>query len=98
MALADNAIWGIDSFEDLWQLQIPLGEDELILRWKNDSIEALPILRNATMLHGVTEEPLPKRTFDRILKSVFSLSGYFGHATVHAIRRYLGKKVNGKWS
>ena len=50
------------------------------------------------MQHGVTEEPLPKRTFDRILKSVFNLSGYFGSATVHAIRRYLGKKVNGKWS
>lgn len=98
MALADNAIWGIDPFEDLWQLHIPPGEDELILRWKNDAIEALPILRNATMQHGVTEEPLPKRTFDRILKSVFTLSGYFGNATVHAIRRYLGKKVNGKWS
>lgn len=97
MALADNAIWGVDSFKDLWQLQIPQGEDELILRW-NDSVEALPILRNATMQHGVTEEPLPKRTFDRILKSVLNLSGYFGNTTIHAIRRYLGKKVNGKWS
>jgi len=97
LALADNAVWGIDSFEDLWQLQIPPGEDELILRW-NDSAEALPILRNATIQHGVTEEPLPKRTFDRILKSVLNVSGYFGNATVHAIRRYLGKKVNGKWS
>ncbi|KAL2036358.1 hypothetical protein N7G274_010925 [Stereocaulon virgatum] len=75
LALADNAFWGIDSFEDLWQLQIPPGEDELILRWKNDSTKALHILRNATMQHGVTEEPLPKRTFDRILKSVLNLSG-----------------------
>ena len=50
------------------------------------------------MQHGVTEEPLPKRTFDRILKSVLNLSGYFGNATVYTIRRYLGKKINSKRS
>ena len=48
------------------------------------------------MQQGITEEPLPKRTFNRILKSVLNLSGYFSNATVHAIRRYLGKKVNSK--
>ena len=32
LALADNAIWGIDTFDDLWQLQIPDGDDELPLR------------------------------------------------------------------
>ena len=47
------------------------------------------------MQQGVSEEPLSKKTFDRIIKSVLILSGYFGNATVHAIRRYLGKKVNG---
>jgi Protein of unknown function (DUF3435) len=97
LALADNAVWGIDSFEGLWQLQIPPGEDELILRW-NDPTEALFILCNAIMQHGVTVEPLPKRTFDRTLKSVCNLLGYFGNATVHAIRRFLGKKINGEWS
>lgn len=44
----------------------------------------------------MTEEPLPKRNLNRILKSVLNLSGYFGNATVYAIRRYLGKKVNGR--
>lgn len=97
LALADKAIFGVNSVEDLWQLQIPSGENELILRW-NDSVKGLPILRNATMQQGVSEEPLSKKTFDRIVKSVFKLSGYFGQATVHAIRRYLGKKVNGKLS
>jgi histone H3/H4 len=47
------------------------------------------------MLSGVTEEPLPKNTFDRIIKSVLNLSGYFGNATIHAIRRYLGKMLDG---
>jgi len=92
----DKAIWGITFFEDLWQLQIPDGDDELPLRWK-DSVMALPILRNATMQQDITDKPLPTRTFNRILKSVLNLSGYFGNATVHAIRRYLGKRVNGKW-
>jgi len=50
------------------------------------------------MQRGVTEEPLPKSTFDRIFKSMLKLSGYFGIAIVHAIRRYLLKKLNGKWS
>lgn len=96
LAVADNAIWGIDSLDDFWQLQIPDREDELLLRWQ-DSVFTLPILRNATMQQGVTEEPLLKRTFDRIVKSVLNLSGYFGNATVHAIRRYLAKKVQGGW-
>ncbi|KAL8706139.1 MAG: hypothetical protein Q9201_000774 [Fulgogasparrea decipioides] len=95
LALADNAIYGIESADDLWQLQIPLGDTELPLRW-NDSALALPILRNATMDKGVTEEPLPKSAFDRILKSVLNLSGYYRPVTVYAIRRYLAKKVNGK--
>lgn len=97
MALADKAIFGVNLVEDLWQLQIPSGENKLILRW-NDSLKGLPILRNATMQQGVSEEPLSKKTFDHIVKSVFKLLGYFGQATVHAIRRYLSKKVNGKLS
>ncbi|KAL9125013.1 MAG: hypothetical protein Q9217_005728 [Psora testacea] len=85
--------YGIDSLDDLWQLQIPPDEDELILRC-TDSAKHLSIVRNATMAKGVSDEPLPKATFDRIIKSVLNLSGYFGYATVHAIRRYLGEKVN----
>ena len=96
LACADNAIWGINSFNDFWQLKIPDGDDELPLWWK-DSVMALSILRNATMQQGVTDEPLLKRTFNCIIKSVLNLSGYFGNATVRAIRRCLGKKVNGKW-
>ena len=95
LAIADHAIWGVNTLDDLWQLRIPDGEDELLLRW-NDSVMDLPILRNATMRDGVTNEPLLKRTFDRIVKDVLNHSGFFGHATVHAIRRFVGKKINGK--
>jgi hypothetical protein len=95
MAFADKAFHGINSLDDLWQLQIPPDEDELILRCA-DSAKHLPIVRNAVLAKGVSTEPLPKATFDRIIKSVLNRSRYFGYATVHAIRRYLGKKVNGK--
>ena len=61
LALADRAIQGITSAEDLWELQIPDGEDELPLRWTDDA-EHLLILRNATMQAGVSEEPLSKAT------------------------------------
>ena len=94
MAVGDQALFGINSILDLWQLEIPAGENELILQW-TDNILSLPILRNATM-QGVSKDPLPKATFNRNLKSVLELSGNFGTATVHAIRCDLGGKVESK--
>ena len=63
------------SAADLWAMQIPEGEDELLLRWTDD-IQFLPIVRNATMQNGVTKEPLSKATFSKIVKSVLNLSGF----------------------
>lgn len=95
MALVDSALYGIESFEDLCRMSIPSGDDALPLRWK-DEILQVPIVRNATKAGGVTNTPLPKATFEKILKSVLNLSGYYGNTTVHAIRRSLGKKLDGK--
>lgn len=96
LALTDEAIHGIACAEDLWELRIPPGDDVLPLRWA-DGIDDLPIFRNATPDNGVTEEPLSKYMFDSIVKSVLKLSGFFGDVTIHAIRRYLGKRIDGKW-
>ena len=81
LAIADKAIYGVNSVEEFWELQIPSDQDELPLRW-NAEVENLPVLRNATMNHIVSEEPLPKNSFDKILKAILKLSGYFGHPTV----------------
>ncbi|KAI9773208.1 MAG: hypothetical protein M1839_002216 [Geoglossum umbratile] len=97
LAFADKAFYEIDSPEKFWQLQIPKGEKALILRWE-DAVKNLPILRNATLQKGVSETPLPRVTFERIVRSVMRMSGYFGYATVHAIRRYLGKKLNERYT
>ena len=76
-------------------MRIPDSDDALHLRWKDELLQT-PIIRNATKQYGVTDEPLPKATFETILKSVLKLSGYFGTPTIHAIRRALGKKLDGK--
>ena len=94
MAIIDKALFGIDSYDAFLQLSIPPGEDYLILPWNVESLH-LPILRSATMTEGVTEEPLKQSTFENVFRSAMQLSGYFGSATVHAIRRGLGKKVDG---
>ncbi|KAI9807092.1 MAG: hypothetical protein M1825_005809 [Sarcosagium campestre] len=97
MALADSALYGIESLEDLWDMSIPDGENALPLRWKDEVLQ-LPVVRNATIAHGVANAPLPKRSFERIFKAVLKSSGYVGTATVHAIRRALSKKLDERYT
>ena len=44
MAIADNALFGIESLKDLQAFEIPVGEEELILTFKESALER-PILR-----------------------------------------------------
>jgi hypothetical protein len=53
-------------------------------------------LLNAILQQGALEEPLSKKTFDHIVKSVLGSSEYIGYATLHAIRHFWGEKVSGK--
>ena len=39
MAFADGALFGFDTLDDLWQQEIPPGENELILRWNDSKLE-----------------------------------------------------------
>lgn len=96
MAFADKAFYNVESTANLWDINIPDSDDALRLRWK-DEVLHLSILRKATKADSVTNEPLSKATFEDILKSVLNLSGYYETATVHAIRRSLGKKTNNKY-
>jgi len=91
MAIADKALFGFNSMEDLWRQKIPTGEDELPLRW-NESVNDLPILRKATINDGVTKERMSKSMFSRIHSSTLRNAGYFCGSSIHSIRRYLGKK------
>jgi hypothetical protein len=95
LAIADKALLHIESLEDLLEIEIPAGQDEMELMFK-DSVLDLPTLRKCTKGKGTTEEPMPKHAFTQILRAMLRKAGYFAGATIHAIRRFLGKKVDGK--
>jgi hypothetical protein len=95
MAIADKALLHIESLKDLLEMEIPAGQNEIDLIFK-ESVLDLPILRKCTKGKGTTEEPMPKYAFTRMLRAVLRKAGYFAGATIHAIRRFLGKKVDGK--
>jgi hypothetical protein len=95
MAIADDALFGYESLEDVRAQEIPSGKDELILRFKDSALER-PILRRCTKTGGVTNDPMPKSSFTAILKSTLTNAGYLYGPSIHAIRRQLGKEVDSK--
>ena len=95
MAISDNALFGIESLEDLLKMEIPAGQDEIDLIFKEE-VRDLPILRKCTKEKGTTEEIMPKSAFLRIFRAMMRKTGYFCGTSIHAIRRYVGKKIDGK--
>ena len=93
MAMADRALFGYETFADLQEQEIPAGQDELVLRFK-DSVLDKPILRKCTKVAGVTDEPMPKSAFTDIFRSTFRNAGFLCATSIHTIRRQLGKKVD----
>ena len=97
MAIADDALFGYESLEDVRKQKVPDGEDELVLRFKDSALEQ-PVLRQCTKTGGVTDEPMPRSSFTSILKSTLTNAGYLSGPSIHAIRRQLGKGVDSKSS
>ena len=95
MAIADNALFGIDSLGDLQALEIPPGEEELILYFEKSALNR-PILRKCTKEEGTLEEIMPESAFRGIYRAVMQKEGYFCGSSIHAVRRGLGKKIDGK--
>ncbi|KAL8653930.1 MAG: hypothetical protein Q9210_001802 [Variospora velana] len=93
MAMADQALFGYDTFADLQEQEIPAGQDELVLRFR-DSVLDKPIIRKCTKADGVTDEPMPKSAFTNIFHNAFLNAGYLCATSIHTIRRQLGKKVD----
>lgn len=96
MALADGALFGIDSMDDLERKRVPPGDDFLHLRFKESALEK-PFLRRCTMSEGVTDDPMPLWAFENIWKSTHLNAGFLRWPTIHAIRRGLGIKVESKY-
>ncbi|MCJ1426427.1 hypothetical protein MMC29_004330 [Sticta canariensis] len=97
MAIADGALFGYETLDDLRAQEIPVGENELPLRFKESALNQ-PILRKCTMAKGVTDEPMPKAAFTEIYGSTMRNAGYLCGTSIHAIRRQLGKKVDERYT
>lgn len=95
LALADNAFFGIESPEKLWTIRIPEGKDHVQLLWRED-VKDLPILRKANKNGAVSSKSMSRSQFDEIIKDVLGRAGFFEKPTIHAIRRALGAKINGR--
>lgn len=95
MALADGALFGYDDLAAVRHQAMPAGKDELILRFKRSALDR-PILRKCTKAGGVTDEPMTKAAFLDILRSTLVNAGYLCGASIHTIRRQLGKGIDSK--
>ena len=89
MVFADKALFGFDSLANLQQQQIPVGQDELYLRWHTSALDK-PILRHCTK----ADVPMPRQAFSRIFESALRNTGYLCAASVHSACRQLGKEVD----
>jgi Protein of unknown function (DUF3435) len=93
MAIADDALFGYKSLEDVRAQEIPSGQDELVLRFKDSALER-PILRKCRKAGGVTDDPMTTSSFTAIFKSTLTNAGYLCGPSIHAMRRQLGKSVD----
>ena len=75
IAFADKALFGFDTLADLQTQEIPLGDDQLVLRWRESALDK-PILRRCTKAGGIGDEPMPEQAFKEILKSTLRNAGY----------------------
>ncbi|KAH8431348.1 uncharacterized protein LDX57_009006 [Aspergillus melleus] len=96
LALADGALFGFTSPEEVFEQRIPPGENELVLSWKDEARDRR-VVRSVTA-EGVGEDPLTKEQYQKDLRRILIWVGFFITATVHAMRRELGKAVAAKYA
>ncbi|KAJ5475343.1 hypothetical protein N7539_008409 [Penicillium diatomitis] len=92
LALEHGALFGVSNVEDLAQYDLSNGP--IPLRWKDEYLEK-PVLRNVTA-DGPQDVPLAKDVFCECLRVIFTAAGYSKRPKVHDIRKFLGKKIEGK--
>jgi hypothetical protein len=95
LAFADEALVGVGSLSELWNLDFPPNTDKIPLLWTEAAMRQ-PILRTVTRV-GVTDEPMSRAAFSRIFSATVKNAGYSCSVTVHAIRRYLGHEVDSEF-
>ncbi|KAJ5456181.1 hypothetical protein N7530_011455 [Penicillium desertorum] len=95
IGINQGTLYGINTLEDLAQLRLLEGEDEIPLRWRHDALEK-PVFRNVTA-QGVQDLTLTTERFCYFLRQNFRKANYSKVPKIHDIRRALGKKVDGRY-
>lgn len=93
IAISQGTINGIHTLEDLAQMELQEGEDEIPLSWRHDAMEK-PVFRNVTA-QGAQDLTLTTERFCYFLRQIFRKSNYSKDPKIHDIHRALGKKVDG---
>jgi hypothetical protein len=97
ITVADDALFGFESLDELLKQEIPAWQNELILRYRESALDR-PIMRKCTKAGGVTDEPMPKAAFTDTFRNMLRNAGYLCTASIHAIRQQLGKKVDERYT
>ena len=95
MALADEALFGYETWQDLWEQVIPDGHSHVKIRWRESKMNK-PILRKVLADGTMTDDMMSRWTFERIFRQLLLNEGYTTRGGVHQIRRTLGKEIHGK--
>ncbi|KAI3557141.1 hypothetical protein CABS02_02692 [Colletotrichum abscissum] len=98
LALADRALFGYESLEDLWDQDILSGDAFHVFRWKEDVLD-LPIIRGFARDGTDLKKPLTSAVFRKDFQSSLELANYVGVApSIHQIRRFLGKQIDKQYT
>ena len=93
LAIADKALFRFDALDDLQTQEIPAGENQVFLRWRDSALNK-PILSKCTKARGSSDDPMPEKAFREFFQSTLPNAEYLCSASVHSIHRQLGKKVD----
>jgi hypothetical protein len=94
LAIADGAIYGFETMEDLRSQKIPNHMDGLFLRIK-PQIQHRHVLHCCTKSGGITDEPMSRSRIMSIFERSWENAGHLlNTATIHSIRREVGNRVD----
>lgn len=74
LAVADKALYGLNSLQELDDIQIPEGDDKVQLLWAEE-VKSRPILKTVTQNAGVIDKPMTEDAFKKIFESHFEKCG-----------------------
>lgn len=97
LAIADGVLQGIDTIDDLWAQRLTSEDGTTHLPF-HDWAQNKYVLRKCTVGGGMTEDKMPRAAFQTIFRRALRSAGYPNEASVHAIRRQLGKKIDQNYS